>query len=181
LRPGLGCDIVSLGSGDMFNQMRLGLQMQRALDNDSVLRQGALPETIRLTAVEMLRLATIDGAAAMRLDARVGSLEPGKLADMILIRTDGLRFTPWNDPVAAVVLHANAGDVDTVLVGGRIVKRGGRLLEAEADRVRRLANESRDRIMSAVEAKGGLLLELPEGWFEGVRRAVVENIGQSEG
>jgi cytosine/adenosine deaminase-related metal-dependent hydrolase len=180
LRPGLGCDIVSLGSGDMFNQMRLGLQAQRALDNDAALRQGALPDTIRLTAANVLRLATIDGAAAMGLGTRVGSLEPGKLADILLIRTDGLRFTPWNDPVAAVVLHANAGDVDTVLVGGKVVKRGGRLLDAEAERVRRLADESRDRIMGAVEAKGGPLLELPNGWFEGVRQAVVENVGLSE-
>jgi hypothetical protein len=116
----------------------------------------------------------------MGLGTRVGSLEPGKLADILLIRTDGLRFTPWNDPVAAVVLHANAGDVDTVLVGGKVVKRGGRLLDAEAERVRRLADESRDRIMGAVEAKGGPLLELPNGWFEGVRQAVVENVGLSE-
>jgi cytosine/adenosine deaminase-related metal-dependent hydrolase len=176
LRPGFGCDIVSLGSGDMFNQMRLGLQMQRALDNDAELREGRLPDAIRLETADALRFATIDGAAAMGLDSSIGSLEPGKLADLVLIRTDSLRFAPWNDAVAAVVLHANAGDVDTVLVGGRSVKRGGRLLEAEATRVRRLANESRDRIMKAVESKGGRLLELPEGWFEGVRQAVLQNL-----
>jgi 5-methylthioadenosine/S-adenosylhomocysteine deaminase len=180
LRPGFGCDIVSLGSGDMFNQMRLGLQTQRALDNDAVLREGVFPDTIRLTAAEVLRFATIDGAAAMGLDSEIGSLEPGKLADLILIRTDSLRFAPLNDAVAAVVLHANAGDVDTVLVGGTIVKRDGRLLEAEADRVHRLADESRDRIMTAIEAKGGRLLELPAGWFDGVRQAVLQNLGPDE-
>jgi 5-methylthioadenosine/S-adenosylhomocysteine deaminase len=177
LRPGYGCDIVSLGSGDMFNQMRLGLQMQRALDNDEELREGRPPETIRLGVADVLRLATVDGAAAMGLDSRVGTIEPGKLADIILIRTDSTRFAPWNDAVAAVVLHANAGDVDTVLVGGRIVKQDGRLLDVDAARARRLADDSRDRIMDAVEAKGGPLLELPEGWFEGVRQAVLQNVG----
>ena len=176
LRPGLGCDIVSLGSGDMFNQMRMGLQMQRALDNDAELREGRFPETIRLGVADVLSLATLDGAAAMGLGDSVGSLEPGKLADLLLIRTDSTRFAPWNDAVAAVVLHANASDVDTVLVGGRIVKRNGTLLDAEAARVRRLADESRDRIMNAIEAKGGRLLALPEGWFEGVKQAVVQNL-----
>jgi len=179
LRPGFGCDIVSLGSGDMFNQMRMGLQMQRALDNDQDLREGRLPETIRLGTAEVLRLATVDGAAAMGLDSQVGTIEPGKRADVIVIRTDSTRFAPWNDAVAAVVLHANAGDVDTVLVGGRVVKRDGRLLDADAARARRLAEESRDRVMRAVDAKGGPLLALPEGWFEGVRQAVLQNVGDA--
>jgi cytosine/adenosine deaminase-related metal-dependent hydrolase len=177
LRPGFGCDIVSLGSGDMFNQMRLGLQMQRALDNDALLRDGVFPDTLRLSVEDVLRFATIDGAAAMGLDSQIGSLEPGKLADLVLIRADSLRFTPWNDAVAEVVLQANASDVDTVLVGGKAVKRNGRLLDVEAARVRRLADESRDRIMTAAEAKGGLLLDLPDGWFDGVRSVVRQNLG----
>ena len=178
LRPSLGCDIVSLGSGDLFTQMRMGLQMQRALDNDGDLRREELPSELRLSARDALELATINGAAAMGLDSDVGSLTPGKLADLIVIRTDTLRFAPWNDAVAAVVLHASASDVDTVLVGGRVLKRDGRLLEADTARAARLAEQSRDRIMKAVEAKGGVLLDMPEGWFDVVRQAAIENVGQ---
>jgi 5-methylthioadenosine/S-adenosylhomocysteine deaminase len=179
LRPGLGCDIVSLGSGDILTQMRLGLQMQRALENDAKLKRAELPQELSLSARDVLELATIDGAAAMGLDSELGSLRPGKAADLILIRTDGLNFAPWGDPVAAVVLHSHAPDVDTVLVGGRVIKRDGRLVDADALRARRLADESRERIMDSVEARGGLLLELPEGWFEGVRQAVLENVGDA--
>jgi 5-methylthioadenosine/S-adenosylhomocysteine deaminase len=178
MRPSLGCDIVSLGSGDLFTQMRMALQMQRALDNDGDLRRGELPSELRLTARDALELATINGAAAMGLDSQVGSLTPGKLADVILIRTGGLNFSPLNDAVAAVVLHARAADVDAVLVGGRVLKRDGRLLEADAERAGRLAEQSRDRIVKAVEAKGGgLLLDLPDGWFDAVRQAAIENVG----
>ena len=79
-----------------------------------------------------------------------------------------------------MVLHAGASDVDTVLVGGRVLKRDGQLLEADAARAARLAEQSRDRIMKAVEAKGGLLLDMPEGWFDVVRQAAIENVGPQQ-
>jgi 5-methylthioadenosine/S-adenosylhomocysteine deaminase len=176
---GFGCDIVSLGSGDLFNQMRLGLQAQRALENEERLQHGELPTELSLTARDALRIATIGGARAMGLDSEVGTLAPGKRADVILLSTESLRFAPWNDPVSAVVLHANAADVATVVVGGQVVKRDGRLVGDASARARRLARSSRDRIMQAMEAKGGLLLELPANWFEGVRRAVEENLEQA--
>ena len=156
LRPGLGCDIVSLGSGDIFTQMRLALQMQRALDNERRTAsgrdaRGAAPRRAR----DALELATRSTArTAIGLGSEVGSLTPGKAADLILIRTDGLNFAPWNDPVAAVVLHASARDVDTVLVGGRVVKRDGAPARRRRRSRRRLVEESRDRIMEAVAAQG---------------------------
>ena len=60
------------------------------------------------------------------MDSLVGSIEPGKAADLILLRTGGVHMAPLNDPVAAVVLHAGPADVDTVLVGGEVVKESGR-------------------------------------------------------
>ena len=162
LRPGLGCDIVSLGSGDLFTQMRLALQMQRALDNDGILRGGELPDAASPAAREALELATIDGAAAMGLDSEVGSLTPGKLADLILIRTDGLNFAPercrrgGGAPRARVRRRHGAG------------RRPGRQARRAAARRRRrarpaLAEQSRDRIMKAAEGKGGLLLDAARG------------------
>jgi 5-methylthioadenosine/S-adenosylhomocysteine deaminase len=176
LRPGFGCDIVSLGSGDLLTQMRMGLQVQRALDNEVSIERGQVPERLTLGVRDVLELATLDGASALGLGTEVGSLSPGKAADVLLIDTAGLNFAPRGDPVSAVVLHASAADVETVLVGGRVVKRDGRLLAADAGRARRLAEESRERIMAALEQKGGMLPDLPPGWFEAVLDAAGQNL-----
>ncbi len=178
LRCGFGCDIVSLEAGDVLTQARLALQVQRALDNHVTMESGQMPERLSFTARRALELATCGGAAVIGIDSDVGTLSAGKLADLILIRTDGLNFSPWNDPVATVMLHARASDVDAVMVSGRFLKRDGRLLHADASHARRLAEQSRDRLMEAVGRRGGLLPELPQGWFDGVRSAVIENVSR---
>ena len=129
LRPSLGCDIVSNNRGDLFAQMRLGLQAERARANQPALDALAMPEELTLGVRDVLRFATLGGAEALGMDSLVGSIEPGKAADLILLRTDRLHMAPLNDPVAAVVLHAGPADVDTVLVGGEVVKESGRLGE----------------------------------------------------
>jgi cytosine/adenosine deaminase-related metal-dependent hydrolase len=121
---GLGVDIVSNYAGDMFGQMRLQLQAERA--HAHACRTGP-PRDVGLRARTVLELATRGGARVAGLDSVVGTLSPGKQADVVLTRTDGVHMTPAADPVAALVLYANAADVDTVLVAGRVVKRAGRL------------------------------------------------------
>jgi cytosine/adenosine deaminase-related metal-dependent hydrolase len=179
LNVGFGCDIVSLQSGDILSQMRLALQTQRALENHVTVEHGELPEQLSLTARKALELATIGGAAALGLDSEIGTLTPGKAADLIAFNTGGLNFAPTNDPVAAIVLHAHSGNVDTVIVGGRVLKRDGLLLAGRVDRARRLVEQSRDYILDAAEQKGGVLLDLPPGWFEGVREAVLSNVADA--
>jgi cytosine/adenosine deaminase-related metal-dependent hydrolase len=179
LRPTLGCDVISNNSGDMFAQMRLGLQMQRALDNDVELRRMEMPRALEISVRDVLEFATIDGANALGLGSTVGSLTPCKAADIVLIRTDGLNFAPWNDAAASVVLHAGPRDVEAVLVAGRVVKRDGQLAGSDLARARRLAEDSRDRILSAVGERGGPLLEMPEGWFEAVRQAATDNLASA--
>jgi cytosine/adenosine deaminase-related metal-dependent hydrolase len=121
-RASLGIDIVSNFAGDMFAQMRLLLQAERGLRNAAL---TSPPHSIGPSAREVLELATIGGAEAMGLGDRVGSLTPGKQADLVLVRTDAVHMTPATDPIGAVVLYAGASDVDTVLVGGRVVQRAG--------------------------------------------------------
>lgn len=116
MRPSLGIDIVSDYSGDMFSQMRIALQTERALRNQPVLRERKMPATVSPTVLEALNFATLDGAAAMGLTREVGSIEVGKAADMITLRTDGLHFMPAAEPVAAAVLQARASDVNNVMV-----------------------------------------------------------------
>jgi 5-methylthioadenosine/S-adenosylhomocysteine deaminase len=179
MKPTLGCDIVSLNSGDMFAQMRIGLQFQRAMDNDPVLASGAMPATLRLGVRDALRWATVNGAEALGLGTRIGSLTPGKQADVVLIGGEALNMAPRPDPVASVVVQANASNVDTVLVAGRVVKRGGKLLDTDLSRARRLIEESRARIFDRVAAKGPLLPLEQEGFTEALNQLAEANLAQA--
>jgi cytosine/adenosine deaminase-related metal-dependent hydrolase len=97
-------------------------------------------------------IATIDGARACGLGDRIGTLTPGKQADIILLSTDSYGMFPANNPYGAVVYNAHPGVVDTILVAGNVVKRGGELLGPDRERVRRLAFESRDHIFDQARA-----------------------------
>ncbi|RCG32468.1 amidohydrolase [Sphaerisporangium album] len=114
----LGADTVASAPGDMFSVMRAAYALERA-------RPGGAG--MGFTTADVLRMATIDGARVAGLGDVTGSLTPGKQADLILLRTDTLGLAPAHDPVGAVVMSADRGSVDTVLVGGRVVKRDGAL------------------------------------------------------
>jgi cytosine/adenosine deaminase-related metal-dependent hydrolase len=140
----LGIDIVSNYSGDMFAQMRLLLQTQRAWEND---RRTSPPRELSFNARDVLELATMGGARVAGLDSIVGSITPGKQADIVLIRTDAINMVPTIDPVGAVVLQANIHDVDTVLVGGRALKRHGQLVNAAWPSISEKLRDSSERIV----------------------------------
>jgi cytosine/adenosine deaminase-related metal-dependent hydrolase len=146
LRPSLSVDVETNVPGDMFNQMRSVLTLQRALASSS----GRSAVTTR----EVLSYATSEGARANGLDDKVGTLTRGKQADVIMLRTDRLNVTPLNDPVTAVVAGMDTGNVDTVVIAGRVMKRHGKLLHVDWGAVKRTALESRD----AVIAKSGFKL-----------------------
>jgi cytosine/adenosine deaminase-related metal-dependent hydrolase len=140
LRPSLSVDVETNVPGDMFNQMRSVLALQRTLATV----QGKTP----LSPMEVLSCATIEGARANGLDAKVGTLTPGKQADLIMLRTDRINVTPMNDPVSAVVTGMDTGNVDTVLIAGRVMKRHGGLLHVDWPAVKRMAGESRDYVVA---------------------------------
>jgi cytosine/adenosine deaminase-related metal-dependent hydrolase len=81
----------------------------------------------KLSARRALEMGTIDGARALGLDKQIGSLTPGKRADIIMVRTDGINMGVFTDPAHMLVEAAEEADVDTVVVDGRILKRGGKL------------------------------------------------------
>ena len=151
--PSLGVDIESFIGGDMFTVMRVALQAQRHADNLATLaKTGRAPDRVSVHCREALAWATVEGAKMLGMERRIGSLAPGKQADVILLSGDDLNLFPVIDPVSAIVLQASAANVDTVLVAGRIVKRGGKLLYPDlAGRKSALAETSR-RIVAAVHA-----------------------------
>ena len=153
-RAGIGVDIVSNQSADMFTQIRLILAVQRALENEDLARRNMMPEKIRLKARDLLEAATIGGAGAAGLDNRTGSITPGKEADIIMIRSDAVNMTPTLDPVNTVVMCANVGDVDTVLVAGEPVKRGGRLLGVDWPCISSMLRQSSEKILNQGREKG---------------------------
>ena len=89
--------------------------------------RGAPRDRLTISPREALRWATIAGARALMMSDRIGSIAPGKQADLVLLRADDVTLFPVNDPVQTVVLFAGPGNVDTVMIAGRKVKQGGRL------------------------------------------------------
>jgi cytosine/adenosine deaminase-related metal-dependent hydrolase len=129
----------------MFGTMQICLATQRALDNQE---PGASDRpAVSLTSRDVLSFATVDGARACGLGDRVGSLSPGKQADIVVLRTDNPALSPVNNPIGQVVYAAHPGLVDTVVVAGRLVKSAGRLHSDIAERARRLAIASRDSLV----------------------------------
>jgi cytosine/adenosine deaminase-related metal-dependent hydrolase len=177
--PSLGCDIVSNNRGDLFAQMRLGLQGERARANQEHLDAQEMPPGLSLGVRDVLRFATLGGAEALGLGSVCGSIDVGKAADLVLLRTDGLHMAPLNDPFAAVVLHAGPADVETVLVGGEVVKAGGALVGDAAARARALVEATRDRVVAELEPRGGLLPPAPDGWFEATTAVMAQNLANA--
>ncbi len=152
LRPSLSIDVVTTVPGDMFTQMRCSFAGERYRVNAAAWESNTpVPDTI-LTARDMLRIATINGAHVAGLEQRTGSLTPGKQADVVVIDGTGVATAPVIDPVATVVLCADTSNVDTVIIGGKVHKRDGKLL-ADWESARRRVEASRDYLLQAREAK----------------------------
>jgi 5-methylthioadenosine/S-adenosylhomocysteine deaminase len=115
--------------------MRAALALDRGAAHAGALAGGRALDRLPLTAGDVLAMATIEGARAIGLDDRTGSLEPGKQADVLVLRTDALNLAPVSDPVGAVVLAAGVHNVDAVLVAGRWVKRNGRFVHRDPSAV----------------------------------------------
>lgn len=125
----LGIDCHSNNSGDMVSQMRLALQHERSCRNEDVIAQGKTTESLNLFVQDVFRLGTVQGARAIHMEDKLGSIEVGKLADLVIFdgNSPGMVCASEQDPVAAIVLHSSVRDIDTVIVDGQIRKRCGKL------------------------------------------------------
>ncbi|MDP3252589.1 MAG: amidohydrolase family protein [Hydrogenophaga sp.] len=130
--PSLGVDLESVMSGDMLSQARIALGIQRSLDNFAYREaHGSIPPTSTITTREALAWVTVEGARMLGQQDRIGSLAPGKQADLVVIRADTLNMQPVHDPVSAVVMQASLANIESVMIAGQWRKRGGRVLDAD--------------------------------------------------
>jgi cytosine/adenosine deaminase-related metal-dependent hydrolase len=146
IRPSLSVDVETEMPGDFFTQMRSVFTLQRMLALNSP-RPANRPQPQLLTARDVVEFATIAGARANHLDRKIGTLTPGKEADVIVLRTDAINVMPFNNAYGAIVLAMDTSNVDTVFIAGKVMKQGGRLVGVDLDRVRRDAEQSRDFIV----------------------------------
>lgn len=100
---------------------------------------------------EILRAATLGGARSICLEDEIGTLEPGKRADMVLLDLDSLPFVPLNDPLAHLVYAEDGSSVDHVLVNGEVVVEGGRLTRIDEAAVRAEVRELAGDYLAAQE------------------------------
>ena len=150
IEPSLSVDVECTLAADMFTQMRTAMALQRAFVNEMALDQGnppSLPEL--LTTRDVLRFATMQGARGLRLDHKIGSLTPGKEADIIVLDAEAINVAPLNVVPGAVVSLMERSNVETVIVAGQLRKWKGRLLDVNLDKLRRDLEASRDYLFNA--------------------------------
>lgn len=146
IRPSLGVDSEGAARGDMFSQMRVAISMQHAMSFEKKLAHKLYPTQI--TTRDVLEFATIRGAYALGLEDRIGSLTPGKEADIVMLKQYHINVVPVNDPIGAVVWAMDTSNVDTVMVAGKILKQNGELLNVDLPRLRALTAESCQQVLA---------------------------------
>ena len=138
INVGLGTDgIGSTTTLDMFEEMKTAAYLQKVNTME--------PTSIK--AYDILKMATIEGARVLGLDNEVGTLEPGKKADMIFIRTDKLHLCPDNDVCTNIVYSANGADVDTVMIDGKIIMQNRKMINLDEKEVMRQVKKIAKRLL----------------------------------
>ena len=174
MEPSLSVDVECTLTADFFTQMRSAMNLQRVVLNEMILLQGSQPDPVDwglpggpqgspsdvpngnpwpmppagtiapLTTRDVLRFGTINGAKALRLDGKTGSLTPGKEADIIILDATAINVAPLNQVPGAVVSLMDRTNVETVIVAGKVRKWKGQLLDVDLPHLRRQLEASRD-------------------------------------
>jgi len=171
MEPSLSVDVECTMTADFFTQMRVAMNMQRMVVNQMILEQGANGTKIEtandafyppnqwptpaagipplLTTRDVLRYGTMNGAKALKLDGKVGSLTPGKEADIIILDATKINVAPLNQVPGAVVSLMDRTNVETVIVAGKVRKWKGQLVDVNFDHLRNQLEASRDFVFQA--------------------------------
>jgi cytosine/adenosine deaminase-related metal-dependent hydrolase len=144
VRVGLGTDGAMSGNTlDIIGQLGYVAKVQKLVNQD----RNIMP------AVDVVEMATVGGARALHMEDRIGSLEPGKLADMIVLDHNGTTMTPFYDVYSTLVYAAGARDVRTTIVNGRVIMEDRKIQTIDVSDVREHMRRMSRRI-SAVVAQG---------------------------
>ena len=174
MEPSLSVDVECTLTADFFTQMRSCMNLQRVVLNEMILNQGSAPDPVDwglpggsdsgisdvpngnpwpmppagtiapLTTRDVLRFGTMNGAKALRLDGKTGSLTPGKEADIIILDATRINVAPLNQVPGAVVSLMDRTNVETVIVAGKVRKWKGQLLDVDLPNLRKQLEASRD-------------------------------------
>jgi cytosine/adenosine deaminase-related metal-dependent hydrolase len=156
IRPGLSVDNETSYGTDMFTEMRVAFHLQRWGAHQAAARKEASPPA-PLKMRDLLEFATIRGAENAALQRKVGTLTPGKEADIVVIRAEDINTMPLTNAVSTVVSYAHAGNVDSVFIAGNARKWRGKLVGHDLNRVRKMVHESRDRLFASRGVKVDVL------------------------
>jgi len=153
-------------SGDLFSAMRATLSADRSREHLEAHQRDETVTNHHLRAEHVVGWATRGGSQALGMDALIGSLEPGKKADLVLIKNDASPVMfPLLNPYGHVVFQASRGDVHTVIVNGRVVKFNGSLVGIDLARARQLVTET----VEYLQARLG-----EDAWREGMHPEIPE-------
>ena len=148
LKPALGIDLDTAFGSDMFGEMRALFGQQRTAMRYRRFR-GEVNAPAPISVDEVLRAATVNGARAAGLETSIGTLTPGKQADIIMLRTNGVAVFPVTNAIGTIVQAVERSDVDTVMVAGRLRKRSGKLIGADTEKLTAEVIASRDYLLEA--------------------------------
>jgi cytosine/adenosine deaminase-related metal-dependent hydrolase len=160
LKPALGIDVQTTYGSDMFGEMHALFHQQRAAMRYRALRgEQNVPAAITVDAV--LRAATVNGSRVIGEAHAIGTLAPGKQADLITVRTDGIAVFPVTNAIAAIVQAVDRSDVETVMVGGVLRKRNGSLVSVDLASLMRDVEASRAWLEQASGHRPDLVRAMP--------------------
>jgi 5-methylthioadenosine/S-adenosylhomocysteine deaminase len=181
MEPSLSVDVECTLTADFFTQMRSCMNLQRVVLNQMILLQGSPPNPVDwglpgaptdgvadvpngiwwptptpgtiapLTTRDVLRFGTMNGAKALRLDGKTGSLTPGKEADIIILDATRINVAPLNQVPGAVVSLMDRTNVETVIVAGKVRKWKGELLDVDLPHLRQQLEASRDYLFKTAK------------------------------
>ena len=160
--PSLSPDVDTNMTTDPFSLMRGAFCLQRALANDLAFPEsnpGGLPVPQLVTSRQVIEMATVAGAASTRLLNKVGTLTPGKEADVIVLDARSINTWPMNNVPGTIVTMMNPRHVRDVLIAGRVVFWKGKLVGWNVDALLRRIEQARDRVLARIngQAKAGAL------------------------
>jgi hypothetical protein len=156
--PSLSPDVDTNMTPDPFSMMRGAFCLQRALSSDFAFHESNpnnLPVPQSITCRQVLEMMTIAGAAGSGVLDKVGTLTPGKEADIVVLDTRNINVAPVNNAPGAVVTMMDTRHVRDVLIAGKVVFKDGKLVGWNADKLVKDLEQSRERVLARIRGTDG--------------------------